>query len=105
MNLTVDFAGPARHPASAQLASMLRYQGPRFVEYARCANPEIPRLEKLLADVEARLGTAAERSNDFVECRDLAHRLSSLFCIGAMIDYTPLPRPLHADSANQWLGS
>jgi hypothetical protein len=75
-----------------RLAKLLRCQGSEFVAFARRANPEIPRLEAVLTQIESRLGTDAEQNGDFEECRDIAHRLAGLFCIGALVDFTPEQR-------------
>ena len=75
-----------------RLAKLLRRQGSDFVAFARRANPEIPRLEAVLSEIEGRLGTDSEQRGDMEECREIAHRLAGLFCIGALVDFTPEQR-------------
>jgi hypothetical protein len=86
---------------SAQLASVLHAHGVEFASFARRANPEIVRLEAVLAEIESRLGTAEERETDFETCRDLAHRLASLFCIGALLHFPNAQRVLGLDRASE----
>lgn len=105
MSPVLTFRPIEKISASAQLARVLRSHGPRFVAYARRANPEIGRLEAQLSATEARLGTADECESDFDQCREIAHRLSSLFCIGAMVDFVPAHRGLEVARPAEQLAS